>query len=202
MQDQQSRRIPVGAIAGVSALLLAVGGGTAWWVGNSGQVTPTAQVPSNSQPSSPKPLQASTEKTVQVYWLKNNGKHIEVVSSPITLKEANQPKAVLETAFEQLLAGPTNPKFTSTIPQGTKLLSLDVQNDNVLVNLSKEFTGGGGSASMTGRVAQVLYTATSLNPKAKVWIQVEGKQLDVLGGEGLELEQPVTRKYFEENFDL
>jgi len=46
------------------------------------------------------------------------------------------------------------------------------------------------AVSMSSRVAQVLYTATSLQPNAKVWIDIEGKPLEVLGGEGLLLEQP------------
>jgi len=50
---------------------------------------------------------------------------------------------------------------------------------------------------MSSRVAQVLYTATSLQPNAKVWIDIEGKPLEVLGGEGLLLEQPLTRESFE-----
>jgi spore germination protein GerM len=70
------------------------------------------------------------------------------------------------------------------------------------VDLSQEFTAGGGSASMTGRVAQILYTATSINPNTNVWIDVEGKRLEVLGGEGLVLDQPLTRQNFEKNFDL
>ncbi|MEW5861695.1 MAG: spore germination protein, partial [Cyanobacteriota bacterium] len=59
-----------------------------------------------------------------------------------------------------------------------------------------------GSASMTGRVAQILYTATSINPNTNVWIDVEGKRLEVLGGEGLVIDQPLTRQNFEKNFDL
>jgi len=54
---------------------------------------------------------------------------------------------------------------------------------------------------MSSRVAQVLYTATSLQPNAKVWIDIEGKPLEVLGGEGLLLEQPLTGK-LRENFTL
>jgi len=50
---------------------------------------------------------------------------------------------------------------------------------------------------MSSRVAQVLYTATSLQPNAKVWIDIEGKPLEVLGGEGLLLEQPLTQESFE-----
>jgi spore germination protein GerM len=55
---------------------------------------------------------------------------------------------------------------------------------------------------MTGRVAQVLYTASSLDPATKVWLEVEGKPLEVLGGEGLMIDQPLTRENFKKNFEL
>ncbi|MFM6620018.1 MAG: GerMN domain-containing protein, partial [Dolichospermum sp.] len=75
-------------------------------------------------------------------------------------------------------------------------------NNDVHVNLSENFTTGGGSTSMIGRIGQIVYTATSLNPQAKVYIEVNGKPLEVLGGEGVELEQPLTRESFQKNYPL
>ncbi|HEY9694505.1 MAG TPA: GerMN domain-containing protein [Oculatellaceae cyanobacterium] len=204
MQEQQSvRRLHLGVIAGLSAVVLASGGGTAWWVWHSAQSpTPTPNPVTSPLPPSTQRVQNPVDKTAEVYWLKNQGNHIAVVPKSLDLPNSNNQKAVLEQAFATLLAGSTDPTVTTTIPEGTKLRSLEVRNDGVHINLSEEFIKGGGSASMTGRVAQILYSATSLNPDAQVWIDVEGEKLEVLGGEGLELDQPITRKSFEENFDL
>jgi spore germination protein GerM len=197
--QQQARRIPLGVVAGLSAALITAGGGAAWWVRNS-MTSSTPSVPTTSQ--SPQAVQPSTEEKVQVYWLNTVNNKIEVVPSSITLENADKPSEILEEAFKTLLTGPADPAFTTTIPQGTKLKNVSLEADGVHVDLSQEFTNGGGSSSMTGRLAQVLYTASSLDPAAKVWISVEGKPLEVLGGEGLELEQPMTRENFDENFAL
>ncbi|HEY9615183.1 GerMN domain-containing protein [Allocoleopsis sp.] len=214
MQDQHNtRRIPLGLIASVSAALVTAGAGATWWVWNSSQpsqTTPpqtTTQAPTTSQPAnpiqpSPKSAQPAAEESVNVYWVNNVNNRIEVVPSSVTLKKADKPSDILEGAFTSLLAGPVNPAFATTIPKGTKLKNVALEADGVHVDLSKEFTDGGGSASMTGRVAQVIYTASSLDPAAKVWISVEGKPLEVLGGEGLMLDQPITRETFEKNFNL
>ncbi|MEO0490877.1 MAG: GerMN domain-containing protein, partial [Cyanobacteria bacterium J06659_2] len=90
----------------------------------------------------------------------------------------------------------------SAIPEDTELLDLAVESDGVHVNLSSDFQFGGGSASMTGRLAQVIYTASSLEPTTAVWLSVDGEPLEVLGGEGLIIDQPMTRSQFEENFSL
>ncbi|MBD2520999.1 MULTISPECIES: GerMN domain-containing protein [unclassified Nostoc] len=203
MKDQQgSNRISSGAIAAVSAVVVAVGGGVAWFTTHSSN-PPTPSNPSGriAQPAQPSTRQPANEQTPNVYWLRPKDKSVALVPQPVKVASirANQP---LEAAFQSLLAGPTEGTDSTTIPKGTKLLGLKSENDEVHVNLSEDFTSGGGSTSMMGRVGQVVYTATSLNPKAKVYIDVNGKPLDVLGGEGVELQQPLTRESFEKNYQL
>ncbi|RCJ23454.1 spore germination protein [Nostoc sp. ATCC 43529] len=203
MKDQQgSNRISSGVIAALAAAVVAVGGGVAWLTSQSNN-TPTPSKPSqgSDQPAQPSTRQPGNEQTANVYWLRPKDKNFALVPKPVRVA-AVRPNQALEAAFESLLAGPTEGTDSTTIPNGTKLLGLKQDNDEVRVNLSEEFTSGGGSASMIGRVGQVVYTATTLNPKAKVYIDVNGKPLDVLGGEGIELQQPLTRDSFEKNYPL
>ncbi|MCC5619231.1 GerMN domain-containing protein [Nostoc sp. CHAB 5836] len=203
MKDQQgSNRISSGVIAAVSAVVVAVGGGVAWFTSQSSN-TPTPSNPSGriEQPAQPSTRQPANEQTPNVYWLRPTDKNVTLVPQPIKVASirASQP---LEAAFQSLLAGPTEGTDSTTIPKGTKLLGLKAENDEVHVNLSEDFTKGGGSTSMMGRVGQIVYTATTLNPKAKVYIDVDGKPLDVLGGEGVELQQPLTRENFQKDYPL
>ena len=106
--------------------------------------------------------------------------------------------------METLLTAPSEDTgYTTAIPPGTKLLDISVEKSGIYLNLSQEFVSGGGSASMTSRLAQVLFTATSANngKEKPVWISVEGKPLKNLGQEGIVVSQPMTRKEFMNNFE-
>ncbi|HCF27825.1 MAG TPA: spore germination protein [Cyanobacteria bacterium UBA11049] len=202
VKQQRQQRIPVGAIAAITTVAVAAGGGAAWWHWHSSQEVQTTPPSGITQQSSPPPtVEFKAEQKVQVFWLADTGERQKLVPKTITTT-AEQPSSVLETAFNDLLAGPKDTSVSTTIPAGTKLRSLKVNPDGIHIDLSQEFTNGGGSAAMIGRVAQVVYTATSLQPSDRVWIEVEGKPLEVLSGEGLELEQPLTRQSFQENFTL
>jgi spore germination protein GerM len=138
-----------------------------------------------------------------VYWLDNVNNSIELVPSTVSLDEDTEnEQEILNEAFDRLLAGPSDSDYASSIPEETELRDISVKADGVHVDLSEDFTFGGGSASMMGRVAQILYTATSLDPDAQVWLEIEGEPLEVLGGEGLLIDQPLTRQSFEKNFEL
>lgn len=187
-------RIPRGVIAGVVTLALVAG------CGRENQTVTT-----NTPTPSPV-VQQEQQQTAQVYLVKAQDNQIQLVGRPVaSTKTANQnPKESLEEAFNRLLSGSTAAEagVSSSIPQGTKLRSLAVKDDTVSVDLSKEFTSGGGTASMQSRLGQVIYTATSLDSKAKVYISVEGKPLTELGGEGLTIDQPMTRQSFDADFQL
>ncbi|MBD2771942.1 GerMN domain-containing protein [Iningainema tapete] len=203
MKQQQSKGISNGVIAAVIAAVVAVSGGVAWLTWSSNKPVAQNPQPNISNSVEPSPKTNPVEKPAEVYWLQDTGTNFKLVPQPITIKPAgDSPNQILEAAFQTLLAGPTEATNSTTIPQGTKLVGVEVENDSVTVNLSEEFKSGGGSASMTGRVGQVVYTATALNPNAKVYIEVNGEKLEVLGGEGLELEQPLTRDSFNQNYPL
>lgn len=161
--------------------------------------TPPVNNPPENNNVIENPVDESPEP--RVYWLREEGDRLVLAHETVNLVQ-DTPENQLNKLFEQLLAGTTAEGQSTVIPEGTKLLNLAVQPDGIVVNLSEDFTFGGGSASMIGRVAQVLYTATSLDPQAAVWFQIEGEPLELLGGEGLEIAQPMTRTIFEENFEL
>ena len=101
-------------------------------------------------------------------------------------------------AMESLLAGPEPREQAaavgSQIPAGTQLLGLSVEGGVATVDLTSEFESGGGSASMNMRIAQVVYTLTQFPTVKGVLFELDGQHVDVLGGEGVVVDEPVTRK--------
>jgi spore germination protein GerM len=194
-------RRPVGILLAIS---LAGLGWWAWQTGvvrqlpigteipiNSGQVTPLVPVP----PLSPGP---------QAYQLRAVNNQIQLVPLAVQSQE-KQPEALLKETLNHLFNDPQSSNLSTAIPAGTHLKNLRISNGAVYIDLSREFKQGGGSASMIYRVAQVLYTATSIDPNSKVYLSVEGQPIDEahpLGGEGLVLDRPLTRKQLAENFPL
>jgi Sporulation and spore germination/Immunoglobulin-like domain of bacterial spore germination len=105
--------------------------------------------------------------------------------------------AVLRGAMAELLAGPTDAELAdglgSAVPDGTELLGVDLGDGLATVDLSSEFESGGGSLSMTARVAQVVFTATQFDNADRTLLRMDGRPIEFLGGEGLVLDQPLAR---------
>jgi len=226
MADHSPRRPPLGVIIAIIAVVLSAGSATAWFTWRAiapqapqaefpeididGDALPegfespdsesiTVPDPPESEVATEPPRRQST-----IYWVSMQDQAVALSPANISLPEGESPADTLSLAFNNLMTGPssTHSDTATSIPDQTELLALTVESDGVHVNLSDEFTRGGGSASMIGRLAQVVYTATTLDPDAPVWISVEGEPLTLLGGEGLIIRQPMTRNDLQQDFGV
>ena len=162
-------------------------------------------IPQQTGKLTPKQNKIPVQLQPKAYFLQLEDNKINLVAQPVVIAKGVSEEAALKKTLNHLFDSNQNTQLTSTIPRGTKLLGLQINKTGIHVNLSDEFRYGGGSTSMIYRVAQVLYSASSLNPQAKVYLSVEGKLLDEenpLGGEGIVLAEPLTRKIFVEDFSI
>lgn len=178
-------------------------------VPNPGGVVPAtpSQLPTvDTQTKPPASTIVQNQATIKIWRLDDDGKKTFLVPQESKDPEAttSDPEVRVKRSMSSLLASAGKPdgKLTSTIPVGTKLLSTKIMADGIHIDLSKEFTQGFGATSMIGRLGQVVYTATSQNPDAPVWITVEGKKLEVLGDVGVEIRQPITRQTYDQDFPI
>lgn len=193
VRNKSPNSIPI--LIGFSLLLIGVAQITAIWA------LTRAMFPAVSP--SPSVVRVQPAKfSPQLYWLEIIDNRIQL--APRTnYTEASSPEIALKDTLTQLLAESANSELTTTIPKQTKLLNLRKTDEGIYVDLSQEFGQGGGSTSMIYRVAQVLFTATSIDPQAAVFLSIAGQPLNEeypLGGEGLLLEYPLTRQNFTRDF--
>jgi germination protein M len=113
----------------------------------------------------------------------------------VTRTQAATPR-VGTAAVEALLAGPSETEraagVQTQIPDGTQLLSLAIDDGIATVDLTSEYESGGGTASMTMRLAQVVCTLDQFPTVKGVLFELDGSPVDVLGGEGIVIDRPLT----------
>lgn len=110
-------------------------------------------------------------------------------------------KSPARTAVEALLGGVNSSErklgLTTAIPDGTRLLGLSIEKGTATVDLSEEFESGGGTLSMTLRIAQVVNTLTQFKSVKRVAFRIDGKKVEYIGGEGIIVAPSVDRADFE-----
>lgn len=163
--------------------------------GGSATTQPAESTTTNPTPTeSPTTTSAQSITPVSVYLLHGETLRVGYGREAVGL-------GVAATAVEALLEGPNTDDeslgLSTAIPEGTELLGLNIVDDLATVDLSSEFEAGGGTLSMNARLAQVVYTATQFPSVRSVVFHLEGEPLTTLGGEGLLIDEPLTRSDFE-----
>lgn len=156
----------------------------------------TSKTPTTSP--SPTPSEAPTPTgtlTVQV-WL-TQGEHLFLAT-----RTQAATVAVGRAALTRLLEGPTPEERAAgvgtTIPAGTELIDLNIQDGVATVNMNGTYDDGGGSLSMRMRLAEVVYTITQFPSVQGVQFQLDGRTVDAFSGQGIILDRPQARADFED----
>jgi len=108
----------------------------------------------------------------------------------------DEKESKIKQSIDLLLEGPNKyekkKNISTEIPRGTKLLSFEETDAQIVINLSQQFESGGGSASMRTRVDQVIKTLQVNEAQKPVLLMIENKKLQGIGGEGLFIKNPVV----------
>lgn len=196
--SDRNRKGRARAIA-IAIALSSISGGTLVWLWQrspTSQTFPASETVEQIEARSPRP-----------YWIEDTGSGLRLIANESStakspIESATKPERALQEAFTELLSQNPPVPYGSAIPANTRLLDLSIDASGIRIDFSTEFGLGGGSASMQARLGQAIFTATSLDPAAPVWISLEGQPLEILGGEGLLVEQPETRSSFRQRFPL
>ncbi|MGI6595196.1 MAG: GerMN domain-containing protein [Candidatus Ratteibacteria bacterium] len=121
------------------------------------------------------------------------------VKRPIS--RTNNTEEKIQIAITALLEGPDEKEkaagLSSVMPENASLLEVELKDNIVFLDFSKEIEQGGGTVLMMDRLAQIVYTATQFSSYGKVQMLINGKTIKYFSGEGItEVEEPMDRKEF------
>lgn len=160
--------------------------------GTSEPTSTSTTVPDSSAPSSTTTTTEPTEERFLDIFLIKDASHAVAVTRAVPATPE-----VAANAMRALIAGPTDDELdeglSSAIPADTLLLGIVIDDGLATIDLGREFESGGGSFGMLSRLAQVVYTLTQFPTVNSVQFKLDGEPVTVFSGEGILLEEPVSR---------
>lgn len=126
-----------------------------------------------------------------VYFGDDNAEFLEKEIRRVQLSPG---QSQLAAVVQELIRGPQEPGHAKTIPEGTKLLGLEVKDGVAWVNFSREIQTKhwGGSAGEILTTFSVVNSLTEFKEVKAVQFQVEGQVYDSIWGHGI-TDEPIYR---------
>lgn len=115
---------------------------------------------------------------VKLYFANKNSDLLISEGRTVTINSKESLEYVL---VNELIKGPKGDYMYPTIPEGTKVLSVETKEGICFVNLSQDFKSkhSGGSAGETMTIYSIVNTLTELDTVDKVQFLIEGQKMDV-----------------------
>lgn len=157
---------------------------------------PIVQVPPDDKkdpdiPAEPK----KNQEFVNVFFIGKNENSDEVYRAVKRVYNKEVDGSKIKYAINSLILGPKPAEkekgVYSEIPAGTQLIAVTEKPDKVIINLSSAFSAGGGTESVYKRLFQLIKTAKR-NTEKPVYLYINGQQADVIGGDGIMINQPLN----------
>jgi hypothetical protein len=146
---------------------------------------------------SPSPSAGGGGETTEVALYFTRGERLERVTRALP----KVPRIGAE-AVKALLAGPTDAErgagLATAVPTGTQLNALTIDDGLARVDLSRAFETGGSGLGLTLRLAQVTCTLDAFPTVTGVRFALDGQLVDVISGDGVVVDSPVTCTGYEE----
>ncbi len=201
------------AAAAAAAVVLAIaiplalfGGTTEPVAGSTTTQAPITTVPPTTTAVRTPPVQVP----VTLYFFADHvessnlpGPHLVPVGRTVEVTGRADTHDRLGAALVALFDGPTAgesgvyPGLSSNIPAGTELLGYTIDNTaptgRAVIDVNVVFESGGGTSSMIGRLAQVVFTATQFPEIDVVEFTIDEEPVTVFSSEGIVLDQPQSR---------
>jgi len=163
--------------------------------------------PSESPRGSPAPTPTQAGGTadqtipIQLWFLRGGDRRPPELL--LHYEELPATRAVGRAAIQLLIRGVPErapKKAYSIVPSNTDLLGLTIANRTATIDLSRGFEQTEAGTAVDGmQVAQVVYTLTQFPTVKRVELLIEGERVETLGGHGIPVDRPLTRKDFEEH---
>ncbi len=123
-------------------------------------------------------LIVSNYRFTKLYFSDENAEELVAETRSVTI---NSKESLEHAIVNELIKGPEKDGLYPTIPEGTKILSVETKEGTCFVNLSQEFKTKhpGGSAGETMTIYSIVNTLTELDTIDKVQFLIEGQKQEV-----------------------
>lgn len=130
---------------------------------------------------------------IKVYFIDKNNN----IRASVRTNKKNDLETSINTLLEGVNADEKSKGMYSEIPKGVRLLGLDNKNGKIIINLNSQFVQGGGTQSVMNRIKQLVKTVNAHSGKEPIYLHIEGKQVEYIGGDGVYLQQPLNEDMLE-----